>query len=37
MHPGILADMALSRQECDAIILQARVRAGWIEAAALRR
>ncbi len=34
-HPGILGDMVLSRQECDAIILRARVRAGWIEAAAL--
>ena len=35
MHPGILADMVVSRKQCDAIILQARVRAGWIEAAAL--
>lgn len=34
-HPGILGDLLLSRQECDAIILRARVRAGWIEAAAL--
>jgi hypothetical protein len=25
--------MVLSRQQCDAIILHARVRAGWIEAA----
>jgi N utilization substance protein A len=33
-HPGILGDMILSRQECDALILRARVRAGWIEAAA---
>jgi N utilization substance protein A len=32
-HPGILDDMILSRQQCDSIILQARVRAGWIEAA----
>ncbi len=32
-HPGILGDMAMSRKECDAIILQARIRAGWIEAA----
>jgi len=35
MHPGILAGMALSRKECDAIILHARVRVGWIEPAAL--
>jgi N utilization substance protein A len=35
MHPGILGDMIVSRKECDAIILQARIRAGWIEAAAL--
>ena len=34
-HPGILSDMVLSRQQCDAIILQARIRMGWIEAAAL--
>jgi N utilization substance protein A len=34
-HPGILGDTALSRKECDAIILQARIRVGWIEAAAL--
>jgi N utilization substance protein A len=34
-HPGILGDLLLSRQECDAIILRARIRAGWIEAAAL--
>jgi N utilization substance protein A len=34
-HPGILGDMVVSRKECDAIILQARIRAGWIEAAAL--
>jgi hypothetical protein len=33
-HPGILGDMAMSRQQCDAIILQARIRAGWIEAGA---
>jgi transcription termination/antitermination protein NusA len=32
-HPGILGNMAMSRNECDAIILQARIRAGWIEAA----
>ncbi len=35
-HPGILGDMVLSRQQCDAIILQARIRVGWIEAAALQ-
>jgi transcription termination/antitermination protein NusA len=35
MHPGILGDMVVSRKECDAIILQARICAGWIEAAAL--
>jgi hypothetical protein len=34
-HPGILSDMVLSRQQCDAIILQARIRVGWIEAGAL--
>jgi N utilization substance protein A len=34
-HPGILDDLLLSRQECDAIILRARIRAGWIEAVAL--
>jgi len=33
-HPGILGDMPLSRQECDALILHARIRAGWIEPAA---
>jgi N utilization substance protein A len=32
-YPGILGDLPLSRRECDAIILAARVRAGWIEAA----
>jgi transcription termination/antitermination protein NusA len=35
IHPGILSDMPVSRKQCDAIILQARVRAGWIEATAL--
>ena len=35
MHPGILGDMAVSRKQCDTIILQARVRARWIEATAL--
>ncbi len=34
-HPGILGDMAVSRKQCDTIILQARVRAGWIEPTAL--
>jgi N utilization substance protein A len=34
-YPGILADMPVSRKDCDAIILQARVRAGWIDAAAV--
>jgi hypothetical protein len=34
MHRGILGDMVVSRKECDAIILQARVCAGWIESAA---
>jgi transcription termination/antitermination protein NusA len=37
IHPGILGDMDVSRQECDAIILHARIRAGWIEPAALTR
>jgi N utilization substance protein A len=35
MHPGILGEMVVSRKECDSIILQARIRAGWIEAEAL--
>jgi N utilization substance protein A len=34
-YPGILGDMAVSRKQCDRIILQARVRAGWIEPNAL--
>jgi N utilization substance protein A len=34
-YPGILGDMAVSRKQCDTIILQARVRAGWIEPAVL--
>ena len=34
-HPGILGNMVVSRKQCDAIILQARICAGWIEAAAL--
>jgi hypothetical protein len=36
-HPGIFEDMNVSRSECDAMILRARVRAGWIEAASLTR
>ena len=32
-HRGILGDLPLSRRDCDAIILAARVRAGWIAAA----
>jgi N utilization substance protein A len=35
LHPGILGDMPVSRKECDAIILRARVRMGWIAAEAL--
>jgi transcription termination/antitermination protein NusA len=35
MHPGILGGMAVSRKQCDTIILHARVRAGWIEPAAV--
>jgi N utilization substance protein A len=34
-YPGILGDMGVSRKQCDSIILQARVRAGWIEPTAL--
>lgn len=34
-HAGIFGDMNISRKQCDAMILQARVRAGWIEATAL--
>ena len=30
-HDGILARFRLSRTECDAIILHARVKAGWIK------
>jgi len=36
-HPGVFEDMNVFRSECDAMILQARVRAGWIEAASLTR
>jgi N utilization substance protein A len=36
-HPGIFEHMNVSRSECDSMILQARVRAGWIEAASLNR
>jgi transcription termination/antitermination protein NusA len=31
IHPGILGGMEVSRTQCDAIILYARVRLGWIE------
>jgi N utilization substance protein A len=34
-HPGILQDILVSRKQCDSIILHARIRVGWIEAAAL--
>jgi transcription termination/antitermination protein NusA len=30
-HPGILGGMEVSRTQCDAIILHARMRLGWIE------
>jgi N utilization substance protein A len=30
-HPGILGGMEVSRTQCDAIILHARIRLGWIE------
>jgi N utilization substance protein A len=30
-HAGILDHFAVSRRECDAIILQARIKAGWIK------
>ena len=30
-HPGILDHFAITRSECDAIILQARIKAGWIK------
>jgi transcription termination/antitermination protein NusA len=30
-HSGILGRFAISRSECDAIILQARIKAGWIK------
>ena len=31
IHPGILGGMEVSRTQCDAIILHARARLGWIE------
>jgi N utilization substance protein A len=33
-HAGYLGEFGISREEADAIIMAARVRAGWIEAAA---
>ena len=30
-HVGILDRFAITRRECDAIILQARIKAGWIK------
>jgi N utilization substance protein A len=30
-HQGILQDVAVSREECDAIILRARALVGWID------
>ena len=35
--PGFLAGFDVSRAQADAMILDARVRAGWIEAPAPRR
>ena len=34
-HPGILDGFELTREEAEAIIMQARVKAGWIDAADL--
>ncbi len=34
-HPGALDGFELSREQCDALIMQARVTAGWIDAADL--
>ena len=31
IHPGILGGMEVSRTQCDAMILHARARLGWIE------
>jgi transcription termination/antitermination protein NusA len=33
-HPGYLADFDISREQAEAIIMAARVKAGWIEAPA---
>ncbi len=33
-HPGFLADFDLSREQAEAIIMAARVKAGWVEATA---
>jgi N utilization substance protein A len=30
-HPGILDGFELSREDCEALIMQARVKAGWIK------
>jgi transcription termination/antitermination protein NusA len=34
-HPGILDGFELTREDAEAIIMQARVKAGWIDAADL--
>ena len=36
-HPGILQSYGMSREETEHLILNARVKAGWIEAASLER
>ena len=36
-HAGYLSEFAISREDADAIIMAARVRAGWVDAAAPRR
>jgi transcription termination/antitermination protein NusA len=33
-HAGVLAQFGLSREECGAMIIKARIRAGWIDEAA---
>ena len=33
-HPGVLEGFGLSREECGAMIIKARVKAGWIDEAA---
>jgi transcription termination/antitermination protein NusA len=35
VHPGIFEGMEVSRTQCDAMILHARVRLGWIEPSSL--